>query len=204
LDVLVSDHAPVADEDEPTELEAFAQVTDDFLNRGMVDAVTRPDMMGDRPARDHHHADDHLHVLRLAVAAVAVLGELVRPRALEIGTGDVVEHQLGLEAEEVAEAVVERHFDRLLGRAELIEGAIPGVELARMDADPAALVPLGDEASALAVADEVGLEPAGEPMLTGRRDEPVGDEHEGAVGERNAFGLPEVLIEDAPEAQLIE
>jgi hypothetical protein len=68
-------------------------------------------MMGDRPARDHHHADDHLHVLRLAVAAVAVLGELVRARALEVGAGDVVEHQVGLEAEEVAETVVERHFD---------------------------------------------------------------------------------------------
>ena len=65
-------------------------------------------------------------------------------------------------------------------------------------------MPVGEEASARAVADEVGLEPAGEPVLTGRGDEPVGDEHEGAVGERNAFGLPEVLIEDAPEAQLIE
>src|SRR4051794_26858296 len=129
----------------------------------MVDAIARPDMMGDRPARDHHHADDHLHILRLAVAAVVVLGELVRARALEVGTGDVVEHQVGLEAEEVAEAVVERHFDRVLGRVELIEGAIPGVELAGMDADPAAPVPVGEEASARAVADEVGLEPAGEP-----------------------------------------
>ena len=73
-----------------------------------------------------------------------------------------------------------------------------------MDADPSALVPMGDEASALAVADEVGLEPAGEPMLTGRGDEPVGDEHEGAVGERDAFGVPEVLVEDRPEAQLVE
>ena len=84
----------------------------------MVDAVARPDMMGDRPARDHHHADDHLHVLRLAVAAVAVLGEIVWARALEVGTGDVVEHQVGLEAEEVAEAVVERHFDPVLGRCD--------------------------------------------------------------------------------------
>src|SRR3954452_25562514 len=106
---------------------AFAQVTDDFLDWGMVDPVARPDMMGDRPARDHHHADDHLHVPRLAVAAGAVLGELVRARALEVGTGDVVEHQLGLETEEVAEAVVERHFDPVLGRVELIEGAVPGV-----------------------------------------------------------------------------
>ena len=73
-----------------------------------------------------------------------------------------------------------------------------------MDADPPALVPVGDEASAFAVADEIGLEPAGEPVLTGRSDEPVGDEHEGAVGERHTFGPPEVLIEDAPEAQLVE
>ena len=87
---------------------------------------------------------------------------------------------------------------------ELVEGAVPGVELAGMDADPSALVPMGDEASALAVADEVGLEPAGQPMLTGRGDEPVGDEHEGAVGEGDALGLPEVLVEDRPEAELVE
>ena len=38
--------------------------------------------------------------------------------------------------------MVERHFDLALGRVELIEGAVPGVELAGMDADPpAALVP---------------------------------------------------------------
>ena len=80
---------------------------------------------------------------------------------------------------------------------ELVEGAVPGVELAGMDADPAALVPMGDEASALAVADEVGFEPAGQAMLTGRGDEPVGDQHEGAVGERDALGPPEVLVEDA-------
>ena len=80
LNVLIGDHASVADEDDPTELEACAQVADDFLNRGMVDAIALPDMMGDRPARDHHHADDHLHVLRLAIAAIAVLGEVVRSR----------------------------------------------------------------------------------------------------------------------------
>ena len=100
--------------------------------------------------------------------------------------------------------MVEHHFDLVLGRVELIEGAVPGVELAGMDADPPALVPVGDEASALAVADEVGLEPAGEPVLTGRGDEPVSDERKGAVGEGDAFGLPEVSVEDAPESQLIE
>ena len=48
--------------------------------------------------------------------------------------------------------------------------------------------PLADKASSLAIADEVGLEPAGEPVLTGGGDEPVGDEHEGTVGEGDGFG----------------
>ena len=180
------------------------QVADDLLDGGMVDAVAGPDMMGDRPARDHHHADDDLHVLRLAIAAVAVLGEVVRAGTLEIGAGHIVEDQLGLEAEAIAEAVVQGHLDAIFGRQELIEGAIPGVELAGMNADPSAVVPMRNEATTFAVADEVGLEPAGQPMLTGRCDEPVGDEHEGAVSERDALGEPEVLFEDRPKAELVE
>jgi hypothetical protein len=54
--------------------------------------------------------------------------------------------------------VIERHLDLVLGLVELVEGAIPGVELTRMDADPAAFVPVWDEATALAIADEVGFE----------------------------------------------
>jgi hypothetical protein len=170
----------------------------------MVDAVAGPDLMGDRPAGDHHHTDDHLHVLRLAIAAIAVLGEVVRAGTLEIGAGHIVEDQLGLEAEEIAEAVVQGHLDALFGRQELIEGAIPGVELAGMDADPSALMPMRNEATTLAFADEIGLEPAGQPVLTGRSDQPVGDEHEGAVSEGNVLGEPEVLVEDGPEAELVE
>ena len=204
LEVRLGDHAPVADEDQPAEREPLAQIPDDLLDCGMVDAVAGPDVMGDRPAGDHHHADDHLDVVRLAVAAVAVLGEVGRPGPLEVGAGDVVEDQVGLEAEEVAEAVIQRHLDSVLGPEELVEGAVPGVELAGMDADAAAAVPMGEEAAALAVADEVGLEPAGQAMLTGRGDEPVGDQREGAVGEGDALGFAEVLVEDVPEAELVE
>ncbi len=170
----------------------------------MVDAVAGPDVVGDRPASDHHHADDHLDVLRLAVPALAVLGEVARPGALEVGTRDVVEDQIGLETEEVAEAVKQRHFDPVLGAEELVEGAVPGIELTGMDADPAAAVPMGDEPSARSVADEVGFEPAGQAMFTGRGDEPVGDQREGAVGEGDALGSPEVLVEDRPEIELVE
>jgi hypothetical protein len=87
---------------------------------------------------------------------------------------------------------------------ELVEGAIPGVELAGMDADSLALMPVRDEASAFAVTDEVGFKPAGEAVLAGGGDEPVGDEHEGAVGKRDTFGEPKVLVEDGPEAQRVE
>src|SRR4051812_28480159 len=170
----------------------------------MVDAIARPDVVGDGPARDHHHADDHLHILRLAVTAVAVLGEVVRAGTLEVGAGDVVQDHVRLEAEEVAGPVEQRDFDAFFGRVELVEGAVPSVELPGVDADSAALVPVGNEASALAIADEVGLEPAGQAVLAGRGDEPVGNEHEGAVGERYAFGMAEVLVEDGPESELVE
>ena len=100
--------------------------------------------------------------------------------------------------------MIQRHFDAVLGPEELVEGAVPGIELTGMDADPAALVPMGDEPSAHSVADEVGLEPAGQAMFTGRGDEPVGDQREGAVGEGDALGSPEVLVEDRPEAELVE
>src|SRR5262249_13909120 len=124
--------------------------------------------------------------------------------ALEVGAGDVIEDHVGLEAEEVAEPMVERHFDALFGPMELVEGAIPGVELAGVDADALTLMPVWDKASSLAIAHEVGLEPAGPPMLTGRGDEAVGDEDEGTVGERNAFGASEVMVEDLPEPELSE
>jgi hypothetical protein len=73
-----------------------------------------------------------------------------------------------------------------------------------MDADPSAPVPVGDEAPALAIRDEVGFEPAGQPVFAGGSDESIGDEDKGPVGEGDAFGFAERFIEDRPEAELIE
>src|SRR5260370_35683173 len=106
LDVLIGDHTPIAHEDEPAEVEAFAQIDNDFLYCRMVDAVACPDVMGNRPTGDHDHANDHLHVLRLAIAAVTVFGEVVRTGTLEVSAGDVVEHQIELRTEEIAEAAI--------------------------------------------------------------------------------------------------
>jgi hypothetical protein len=41
-------------------------------------------------------------------------------------------------------------------------------------------------------------------VLTGGGNEPVGDQDEGAVSERDAFGVAEMLVEDLPEPQLAE
>jgi hypothetical protein len=63
---------------------------------------------------------------------------------------------------------------------------------------------LGDEAPASAIADEVGLEPAGQPVFAGGSDESIGDEDKGPVGEGDAFGLAEGFVKDGPEVELIE
>ena len=64
------------------------QVGDGLADGGVVHFVAGPDIMRDWPAGHHHHGDDHLDVVRLAIAAVAVLGEAGRPGALEVGAGD--------------------------------------------------------------------------------------------------------------------
>src|SRR5271166_173455 len=110
--------------------------------------------MRDRPASHHHHPDNHLGVVRLFVSAVAVSGEVDWSSTLEVGAGDVVEHQVRLEAEEVTEAVIEGQLDLFLGVQELIERAVPGFQLAEVNADPFTLMPIRQEPSALAVANE--------------------------------------------------
>ena len=145
-----------------------------------------------------------MDVVRLAIAAVAVLGEAGRPGALEVGAGDVIEHQVRLEAEQVAEAVIKSHLDALLGGHELIEGSVPGLQLAKVDTNPLVLVPLRNKPATLAVTDEVGLQPPRQAMFTRGVDQAIRNKHEGSVGKRHARGFAERLIEDRPQSQLVE
>ena len=160
--------------------------------------------MRDRPAADHHHPHDHLHVVRLAVAAVAVLGELRRTRPFEIRAGDVVEHQLRFQTEQVAQATIQRHLDLGLGLHQPVQGSIPGVELLMMDPHPAALLPVRHETPPLPIADEIGLQPTRQPVLALGSGESIGHQHEGAVGIRDGLGTPQDLIEQRPQSQLLE
>src|SRR5260370_27198125 len=133
-----------------------------------------------------------------------MLGEVGRPRAFEVGARDVEEHQVRLEAEEVSQTMVQSQFDLLLCVNELVQGTVPGIQLRVMDADTPTLVPVGYEAPPQAIADKVGLQPAGQSVFTGRVDEPISDQHEGPVGERRIPSSAQPLVEDLPEAELVE
>jgi hypothetical protein len=203
-DILLGDHSPIAHKDEPLELEPLAQIAYDFLDRRMVDTIARPNVVCDRPARDHDNSHNNLHILRLAVATVTVLSEVGWTFAFKVGAGDVIENQFGLEAEEVSQSVVKSHFDPIFGSVKLVKCPVPRFELSRVDADAATLVPLRDKSSALAIANEVGLKPAGQPVLTRRGDQSVRDEDKGAVGKRDTSGPSKVFVKNSPKAQLIE
>jgi hypothetical protein len=71
---------------------------------------------------------------------------------------------------------------------QLIECAIPGVELIGIHPHPIALTPVGYEAASRAIADEVGLEPTGQTMFAFGTDQSIGDEHERSVSERYTLG----------------
>ncbi len=196
--VFLCDHASITDEDQAIEPEPLVEVGHGFLDRGVVDVVARPDVMRDGPARDHHHRDDYLDIVRLAIAAMPMPGEAGRPGPLEVGAGDVVKHQIRLEAEQVAEVVIQGQLDLLLGGDELIQRAVSTLELLEMDLDPLVLVPARHEAPALSVADEDGLQPAGQAVFTGRADQAIGDQHERPVGEGYTLGLAQSRVEDGP------
>ena len=64
-------------------------------------------MMGDRPPGNHHHTHHDLYVVGFAVPTVAVFGQSGRTMTGEIGTRQIVEDQVGLEVEQVAETLIE-------------------------------------------------------------------------------------------------
>jgi hypothetical protein len=110
--------------------------------------------------------------------------------ALEVGGGHIVEGKIDFQGEQIAQSKVELLLDLLFVRVQLVQGAIPPLELSRFDSDPWSLTPptllvvppAGDPAAAFAVA-QVGLfQPARETMLTAGGTESIGHQHEAAVG----------------------
>ena len=104
-------------------------------------------------------------------------------------------------------------FDRRLVRGQSVEGAIPAVELGVLDAHPRAaavalvvVAPARQPAAAAAVADELGFQPARQPVLARGRAQAVGGQHQHAIGQPRlaARGRSLEAVENVLEAQLLE
>ena len=73
-----------------------------------------------------------------------------------------------------------------------------------MDPIPLVPVPVGRESGPPAIADEVGLQPAGQAVFAGGSDEAIGDQDERPVGKRHAPGFTQRRVEDTPQPELVE
>ena len=211
IEVLARHHAAIADEHDPLEPEALLEITENFGNGLGIAPVTGKHVMRDRPAVDHDQADQNLPVARLAVAAVAVAAELGRSLALEIGRGQIVEHHVDPQREQIAQPHKQRLLDLRLARQQLVERAIPLLELAHLDAHPRrptglafrVLAPGGDEAPAAAVADKIALQPPRQGMLAARRRQPIGHQHQGPIAQPHCLAAiaPREPVEYGVEAE---
>src|SRR5215469_879953 len=136
IEVLAGHHAAVADEHDALEPEALLDVAQDLGDGGGVAPIAGKHVMRNRPAVDQDQPDQHLRVARLAVAAVTIGADPGRSCALEIGRGQIVEHHIDLEREQIAQAEKQRVLDLRLALEQLIEGPVPTFELAHLHAYP--------------------------------------------------------------------
>ena len=148
-------------------VEALRQVADDLLDRRAIARVAGPYVMRDRPAGDHHHAHNHLHIPWPAVAAVAVFGDR-RTVPREVRARQIVKHQVGLEVEQVAQLLIQRDFDAALVEVQVIERAIPTLQLLQIDAHAPLLFPARNVAAAVPVTSVIAFQPTGQRVFTGR------------------------------------
>src|ERR1700730_10697398 len=133
--------------------------------------------MSNWPTSHHHHTYDHLQVSRFSIAAVAMFGHRWT-MSFEVGACDVEEHQLRLELEQVAKPMVERHFDGFFVQLQMIERAIPTLQLNQVDLYPTLILPTRQVAAAGAITDVIGFQPGGQRMFAARIHEPAREQNE--------------------------
>jgi len=113
IEVLAGHHAAIADKYDAFEPEALLQVAQDIGHGLGVALVALEHVMRNWPAIDHDQTDEHLPVARLVVATVTVGAKLGRAGALEISRGQIVEHHIDLQREQIPQPKEQRAFDRV-------------------------------------------------------------------------------------------
>jgi hypothetical protein len=133
------------------------------------------------------------------------------PLAKTIGTVAVAD-DVDLQREQVPQREKKCVLDLRLALEQLIERAVPLLQLTRLDphswrpADRTRTIvaPCGQPPAAVAIADEVGLQPPRQAMFATRRGEPVGDQHQSAIAQRCrvATAAPGELVERRLQPEL--
>jgi len=113
IEVLAGHHAAIADKYDAFESEALLQVAQDIGHGLGVTLVALEHVMRNWPAVDHDQTHEHLPVARLVVATVTIGAKLGRASPLEIGRGQIVEHHIDLEREQIPQSKEQRAFDRV-------------------------------------------------------------------------------------------
>ncbi len=98
----------------------------DFLQRRDIRAVSRENLVAQRhSALGNHQPDADLFAVGPMVARVAALGQRIAVGlALEIRAGHVVQQQVVLDAEQLAQAVLQEGFQRFFMRQNRVQRAI--------------------------------------------------------------------------------
>src|SRR5271167_4042455 len=153
----------------------------------------------------HHHPEQNLAMTGFAVPAVAAACQLRRPLALEVRRGQVVENQVRLQTEQIAEAEVKLFFDAPFLRQKVVEGLVPQLQLLEADFHPPPRFPLRPPAAPGRVADVEVLQPGGQGVLTAGTGQTIGDQREDALRQRLAMAQRRAgAVQDRSQGQLVE
>src|SRR5215468_933021 len=113
---------------------------------------------------------------------MAIGPQLRRSVPFKICGGQVVKHQIDLQRKQIAQVHKQLELNLLLTCQQLINRAVPLLELTHLDTDPrhstglalSVFAPSRDESPAAAVTDKVALQPLRQRMLTARCYQPIG------------------------------
>src|SRR5262249_3365713 len=190
IEVPASDHAAVTDKHNALKAKVFVEGGKDRRHGVGLAPVSGEHMMRYRPAVDQHQANKHLRIARPTVTAVAVSAQDRGAFALKVGRSQIIKDDIDLERGQIAQAEVELMLDLWLAIEQLVERAIPLLQLARLHTHPRCLAgfarrviaPCGDP-SAPHGEDKAGFQPPRKPVFATRRDEPISDQRKGSLTE---------------------
>ena len=102
---------------------------DDFLQSGRVVPISGEHFVAQRQAAARHHqADADLFAVGAMIARVTAFGQGIRVGlALEVRAGHVVQQQVVLDGEQLAEPLLEKRFQRRLVRQQLVQPAVQAI-----------------------------------------------------------------------------